>query len=481
MLSLFILAPLLLLFVLSLPINFISKSASWLAGALFLIQVLLVLFHSLLPWSAQSDTLGLFFVFNLSVDNLTLVVLLAIGIVAFVSLIVAGSTITPERQKFNFVNLLLICVVGMNAIVLVRDIFSLYVFIEIASVASFILIALERNKSAIEGTFKYLILSAIATIFMLSAMAFFLLAAGDLSFAAVHSAFYNPGANFILKVAVSLFLCGLFIKSGVVPFHGWVPDAYSAAPTCVSVLLAGIVTKVAGVYVLLRLFSSVFILNPAFQNVLLFVGAFSIVLAALAALTQDDFKRMLSYSSISQIGYIILALGCGTPLAFAGAVFHFFNHAIFKSLLFVNAAALEKQFGSTDMNKLAGLGSKMPVTSFTSLIGLLSTAGIPPLSGFWSKLIIIIALFSSGRFIYASIALLASVLTLAYFLSFQRRIFFCKAELAASTQSVLENVGKVSFGLRFSEISLAIITAVTGLVIVFMHNNWILPLQGIFW
>ena len=475
MLSLFILVPLLILFVLNLPVNLIRKAAFWLAGTLLLTQVLLVLLQSLFTWSIYPDPLRLFFVFNLSVDNLTLVMLLVIGIVALVSLIVALCTITEERQRFYFVNLLLICVIGMNTIVLARDIFSLYVFIEVTSVASFILISLERSKTAIEGTFKYLILSAIATIFMLSAIAFFLLAAGDLSFAAIHSAFYNPENNFILKIATSLFLCGLFVKSGVAPFHGWLPDAYSAAPACVSVLLAGIVTKVAGVYALLRLFGSVFILSPVLQNILLFVGAFSIVLAALAALTQDDFKRMLAYSSISQIGYIVLALGCGTPLAFAGAVFHFFNHAIFKSLLFVNSAALEKQYGSTDMNKLAGIGSKMPVTGFTSLIGLLSTAGIPPLSGFWSKLIIIIALFSSGRFIYAGIALLASILTLAYFLSFERRVFFGK------TEPILESTGKVSFGLRFTEISLSIITAAAGMIFVFLHTNWILPLRGIFW
>ena len=481
MLSLFILVPLVLLFVLNLPINFIGKLAFGLAGALFFSQVLLVLLHSVFAWSAYPDFLNSFFVFNLYIDNLTRVMFLAIGIVALVSLIVGQCTIAQERQRFNFVNLLLICVIGMNAVVLVRDVFSLYVFIEITSVASFILIALERNKAAIEGTFKYLILSAIATVFMLTAMAFFLLAAGDLSFAAIHSAFYNPGASFILKLAASLFLCGLFIKSGVAPFHGWVPDAYSAAPACVSVLLAGITTKVAGVYVLLRLFGSVFILSPAFANILLFAGAFSIVLAALAALTQDDFKRMLAYSSISQIGYIILALGCGTPLAFAGAVFHFFNHAIFKSLLFVNAAALEKQSGTTDMNKLAGFGSKLPVTGFTSLIGMLSTAGIPPLSGFWSKLIIIIALFSAGKFVYAGIALLASVLTLAYFLSFQRRVFFCKPVLAESTLPTLGNTGRATLGLRFCEISLCIITAVAGILFVFIHNNGILPLRGIFW
>lgn len=481
MLSLFILAPLFLLLVLNLPVNFVRKAAFVLASVLLILQVFLALFYPFLPWGASRDFLGLFFVFNLAIDSLTLIMLLTIGIVAFVSLVVARNTITEARQRFYFINLLLICVIGMNTIVLARDIFSLYVFIEITSVASYILISLDRNnKVAIEGTFKYFILSAIATIFILLAIAFFLLAAGDLSFGAIHKAFYNSGNALILKIASSLFLCGLFIKSGVAPFHGWVADAYCAAPACVSVLLAGIVTKVAGVYVLLRLFGSVFVLNPALQNIFLFMGAFSIVLAALAALTQDDFKRMLAYSSISQIGYIVLALGCATPLAFAGAVLHFFNHAIFKSLLFVNSAVLEKQFGSTDMNKLAGFGPKPSLTNFTSLTGLLSTAGIPPLSGFWSKLIIIIALLGSGRWVYAAVALLASVLTLAYFLSFQRRVFFIKTGSLVPAQSTLEPAGKVPFGLRVSEISLCIITALAGVGLIFVYNHWLPPLEAIF-
>ena len=154
MLSLFILLPLLLLFVLNLPIEFVRKSSFWLACVLLLTQVILVLMHSIFAWSVYPDSLRSFFVFNLSVDNLTLVMLLAIGIVSLVSLIVALCTIIEERQRFYFINLLLICVIGMNTIVLVRDIFSLYVFIEVTSVASFILISLDRNKAAIEGTFK---------------------------------------------------------------------------------------------------------------------------------------------------------------------------------------------------------------------------------------------------------------------------------------------------------------------------------------
>jgi proton-translocating NADH-quinone oxidoreductase chain N len=473
--SLFVLTPFFLLVVVNLPFKFLrTQIAFWLAGALLFAQVLLSIFYPLNIGRSYPDPFERFFTFGLSIDSLASIMLFTIGIVAFVSLLVAASTITEERRRFHFINLLLISLIGMNTTVLVTDLFTLYVFVEITALAAFVLIALEKGRLAIEGTFKYLILSAVASVFMLVSIAFFLLAAGSTSFGAIKEAFLDVSPNnFLLKIGTGLFLCGLLIKCGVVPFHGWVPDAYSAAPASVSVLLAGVVTKVSGVYVLLRLFGSLFVLSASLQNTLLFVGAFSIVFAALASLTQVDFKRMLAYSSISQVGYIVLALGAATPLAFVGAVFHFFNHAVFKSLLFVNAASLEKRLGTTDMRKMAGLGSKMQVTSATSLVGLLSTAGIPPLSGFWSKLIIIIALFSSGRYVYAAVALLASVITLAYFLSLERMVFFGRVEAAPA------GVAKAPFGITFSEILLTTITIAAGLGFVFILNMWLLPLKEI--
>jgi proton-translocating NADH-quinone oxidoreductase chain N len=472
MLSAFILIPFLLLVILNIPLKYNQhKAPFWVTGGLLISQCVLTAGQPLLNWAAKSDRFSELFSFHLAFDSLTLIVLFTIGLVALVSLLVASGTITETRKRFNFINLLLITVIGMNTTALVRDIFSLYVFIEITAVATFVLIALEQNKFAIEGTFKYLVLSIIASVFMLTAIAFFLLACGDLSFEALRASFLGGENKLLLNFAAGLFLCGLLIKSGVVPFHGWVPDAYSDTQPSVSVLLAGIITKVSGVYALLRIFSSVFILSAAFQNVLLFTGTLSIVFAALAALTQNDMKRMLAYSSISQVGYIVLGLGCGTPLAFVGAVFHFFNHAVFKSLLFTNAASLEKKLGSTDIAIITGLGYQVPVTRATSVIGMLSTAGIPPLSGFWSKLIIIIALFSSGRYAYAAIALLASVLTLGYFLSLQRRIFIVKSEEAP------QEAGRIPIGIIFSEILLAVITLGAGIGFPFILNTWMLPLQ----
>jgi multicomponent Na+:H+ antiporter subunit D len=169
---------------------------------------------------------------------------------------------------------------------------------------------------------------------------------------------------------------------------------------------------------------SVFGFTLPVQKLLLFVGALSVVVGAIATLTQEDFKRMLAYSSISQVGYIVLGLGAASPLGIAAAAFHFFNHAVFKSLLFVNSATVEKQAGTRDMNKLVGLAQKMPVTGTTSALAALSISGVPPLAGFWSKLFIIIALWGAGHYNYAMIAVLASLLTLAYMLIMQRKVFF---------------------------------------------------------
>ena len=172
--SLFILVPFLLLFIMNLPFKDLRGRISyWLAGTFLLAQTVVSVLYPFNIWGNQKDLLGRFFAFNLSIDNLSVVMLITIGIVAFVSLIVAVSTIEEERRRFHFTNLLLISVIGMNATVMVRDIFSMYVFIEVTALSLFILIALEKGRLAIEGTFKYVMLSVIASVFMLTSIGFF--------------------------------------------------------------------------------------------------------------------------------------------------------------------------------------------------------------------------------------------------------------------------------------------------------------------
>jgi multicomponent Na+:H+ antiporter subunit D len=471
--SILILAPLIGLIILNaLPGKLVRQSASYFASILFLLQIALAFFHHSAYVSGKLNPTDVFLGAELCIDHLTLIMFICIGIVSLASLVVAKNTISDEKEMFKFANMLLIASAGMSGIILVKDIFSLYVFLEITAIASFILIASKKDSNGLEGAFKYLILSAVATVLMLTAIAMFFLISGSTSFQAVGQAISSANRQ-VAMLAIGIFICGLFIKGGIVPFHGWLPDAYMAAPAPVSVLLAGVVTKVAGIYTLIRVTAVVFGFAGPVKSVLMFVGIASILLGAFAALAQNDFKRMLAYSSISQVGYIVLGLGTGSALGIAGAVFHLFNHSIFKSLLFVNAASLERSVGTCDMNRMGGLSSRMPVTSATSMVGFLSTCGIPPLAGFWSKLIIIIALWQCGLYLYAAIAILASVLTLAYMLMMQRKIFF--GRLAEG----LENVREGGLGLVSAFIILSIITIGVGLFFPAIFNSFISPLGEI--
>ena len=458
MYSAFIIVPFLAVLVLNLPFKSLMKRAAfWACALLSALQVSAVVALHGIFLGNHSELFAGFLRFNFLIDNLTTIMLLCGGIVVFIVALVEKYLARDEEQSFRFLNVLLLVLAGMNGTVLVRDIFSLYVFLEITAVSSFILIALNKEKDACEAAFKYIILSVVATALMLSAIAIFLMIAGDTSFAGISQALHASPDRLLIAIAAGLFLCAAFIKSGVMPFHGWLPDAYSAAPAPVSVLLAGIVTKTVGVYLLIRFVYSVIGFNPAVVQLLLWVGTVSVVLAALAALDQKDLKRMLSYSSISQVGYIILGLGTGSALGLAGALFHIFNHTIFKSLLFVNSAAVETATGTRKLDGLSGLAQRMPVTGTTSVLASLSCAGIPPLSGFWSKLIIIVALWKAGLFGCAFVAAFASVLTLAYFLTMQRMAFFGKLRAG------LEQVREVGFGLLLPMLILAVVTVLAGL------------------
>jgi proton-translocating NADH-quinone oxidoreductase chain N len=427
--ALFLILPIIGIFIINIPAKkWVPRIGFWVALAVSLAYIAMAATSAGLIWQGLSRFLeaNLPFAAKLQIDLKGAIALATIGLIAFISIFIDRHT--AKLKRHNFANLLLIIMAGMSGIVMVRDLVSLYVFLEITGVSSLVMICMKKNVESFEGAFKYLLMSAVASIFLLCATAIIFLTAGNVDFATV-SQYVNANASHLplqMVVAVVLIITGLAIKAGAVPFHAWVPDAYTSATTSVSVLLAGIVSKITGVYTLIRLISDVFAGVRLMHVAFMIIGAVSIVVGALAAIGQKDMKRMLAYSSVSQVGYIVLAAGLGTPLGIAAALLHFFNHATFKSLLFINSYAVEAATGTRDMDRLGGLAARMPLTAGTSTVGFLSTAGIPPLSGFWSKLLIILALLQSGEYAFAAIALAASILTLAYFLIMQKKVFFGK-------------------------------------------------------
>ncbi|MBL7197782.1 MAG: NADH/ubiquinone/plastoquinone (complex I), partial [Candidatus Omnitrophica bacterium] len=263
----------------------------------------------------------------------------------------------------------------------------------------------------------------------------------------------------VLFVSV-LFLMGFGLKAAIVPFHAWLPDAHPSAPAPISAMLSGVLIKTLGVYALIRIFFNVFGISTgtALSTILMVLGVLSMMIGVFLAVGQWDFKRLLAYHSISQVGYIILGLGLATPLGILGGLFHLFNHSIFKSLLFLNSGAVDYALNTRDLKKMGGLREVMPTTSNTSLIASMSIAGIPPFNGFWSKLIIIIACVQAGHPIYALWAVLGSILTLASFTKVQKYAFF------GNLRDELKKIKEVSLSMKASMIVLSILCVIGGLL-----------------
>ncbi|MCE5236024.1 MAG: proton-conducting transporter membrane subunit [Clostridiaceae bacterium] len=422
---LFVAIPLFAVVALNLLYKLLSGKDALYAAMLVALGQLGLAVYDLIQCVRSGESLVSAYIAGFRVDWIAATVLAIIGLIIFVTALLSKEVV--KKSVFQFANVLLLLMVGMNGIVMATDLFTLYVFIEVTSAASFILIAINKKRDELEGAFKYYLMSALATVMMLLSVALIYIMTGGMSFEHIGSfvKHFNGSYPPAFIAAILLFVGAASIKSGVVPFHTWVPDAHSSAPSPVSVVLAGVVIKVSGVYALLRVYRDVFNSDPALGKVLMILGVLSILVGALGAIGQTDIKRMLAFSSVSQIGYIVLGISTGSFVGLIGAMLHFFNHATFKSLLFVDAAAIISQTGTRDMDKLGGLSERMPITSTSSVIAFLSMAGIPPLSGFWSKLLVIIAVWrvSSG---FAIAALLLSVLTLAYFLLLQKKVFFGK-------------------------------------------------------
>lgn len=440
--------------------NVVSREArpmaTWIAFAVCALQTVGVLLQplGLADWSILAP-LDAAIHFDLALDSLSILLLVSAGLAGMAALLCAGPGLRAPRERFLFANLVLVALIGINGMSMMKDLFSLYVFIEVTAIATFILVTIRHGTAAFEGAWKYVIMSAVATVFMLTGVAFFILVGGGASLAEVKTAL--SGSEPLAWAGAALFLCGLFVKGGLVPFHGWLADAYMAAPAPASVFMAGIVTKASGVFALIRLSSAVFADALPARWIFLVVGTVSLVVGAFLSLTQTDMKRMLAYSSVSQIGYIVLALGGSPQLGIVAAALHFFNHAVSKAQLFVNAEAIEESLGTLSMDRMGGLGSRMPVTAGTSAVASLSIAGLPPLAGFWSKLLIVMALWQAGQYAFAAIAVLTSVVTLGYFLSLQRRVFFGK------TAPEWEGVHEAGARLLAPALGLAIITVALGL------------------
>jgi multicomponent Na+:H+ antiporter subunit D len=402
---------------------------------------------------------------QLHIDKFTVIMLLIIQSVGFLAAFYALSYMERYTAKPKFYALFLLMIAGMNGVVISGDMFNVFVFLEIASIASYALVGFGVESEELEASFKYLILGCVASAMILLGIAIIYADTGSLNMADISMFIRTYGVPKSLLFVFALFMMGFGLKAAMVPFHAWLPDAHPSAPAPISAMLSGVVIKALGVYVIARLFFGVFGMNQLLGYTILILGAVSMVVGVLLALGQDDIKRLLAYSSISQMGYVMVGLSIGAlakspevaVLGMAGGIYHAINHATFKSCLFLCSGAMEYGTGTRDMRKLGGLFEKMPFTSLATSVSSLSIAGVPPFNGFWSKLIIIIALFQAKLYAVAAVTVGVSIATLLTFIKLQKSTIF------GPLPENFKKVKEVPFSMVFSMIVLALLCLALGL------------------
>jgi len=396
---------------------------------------------------------------NLVLDGLSCLLLLAVAVVSSAAMLFSVRYMEQYTAKSKYLSLFLLMVAGMNGVVLSGDIFNLFVFLEIASIASYALVGFGCEHEELEASFKYMVLGSIASMFVLFGIGLVYGNTGSLNMAYISRAIEAGGLNTGLTFALALFITGFGLKAALVPFHAWLPDAHPSAPAPISAMLSGVLIKALGVYAICRVLFNVFgiftIPDISIQMgwLIIILGLLSMVVGAFLAMGQWDIKRLMAYSSISQLGYVVLGIGLGgliiarggdltcASLAILGGLFHLINHAVYKSLLFLTSGSIQMATGTRQLKEMGGLAEKMPVTRTTCMIASASIVGIPPFNGFWSKLILVWAAVMAHFYWIAAIIIFVSLCTLIMYLKVQRYAFL--GELPENLQDVKESKGSM--------------------------------------
>lgn len=349
---------------------------------------------------------------TLVADRFSAIMLAVAGIVALAGTLYALGTLDGRRERFGAYPMLQFLWMGVCGSFLAGDLFNLFVWFEVMLIASYVLMALGGARGQLEGSLKYLGVNLVASALFLSAVGIVYGMAGTLNLA--HLAIRLPvaGPPGLLSAAAMLFLAAFGIKAAVFPFFFWLPASYHTPPVAVSAVLAGLLTKV-GVYSLIRTFTLVAVQDVGYtHNLILIVAALTMITGVLGAIAQHEFRRILSFHIISQIGYMILGLGLFSPLALAGAIFYIVHHILVKTCLFFVSGLAWRLRGTYELERLGGLYATHPGLCAVFLIPALSLAGLPPLSGFFAKLFLVQASLEMGQYVLALVALAVSLLTL---------------------------------------------------------------------
>ncbi|MCW8125949.1 monovalent cation/H+ antiporter subunit D family protein [Microbulbifer halophilus] len=355
------------------------------------------------------------------IDLLNAWVLLIVSGLSSVVLAAAHTSVAREvdsNRQTLFYTLYLLCLAGLLGIVATGDVFNVFVFLEISSLSTYALIALGRDRRALWAAFQYLIMGTIGATFILIGIGFLYMMTGTLNMADLAVRLPALGNSATVLAAFAFIFVGICLKLALFPLHQWLPNAYSYAPSIVTAFLAATATKVA-LYLLLRFTVTVFgvelsLASLPLESLLIGLGLVGVFAASAVAIYQVDIKRMFAYSSVAQIGYMVVGIGIGTATALQATLLHLFNHALMKGGLFLALAGLVYRVGACRIEHFRGLGGAMPWTMAAIVVGGISLIGVPLTVGFVSKWYLIAAAVDSGLWWVAVLVVLGSLLAVAY-------------------------------------------------------------------
>jgi multicomponent Na+:H+ antiporter subunit D len=359
------------------------------------------------PWGIE------YVVDPLSAGMVLLITAIACLVAIYASPHLHGST---SGRIGLFYSLFLLLYTGLTGIILTGDLFNLYVFLEISSLAGYALLSSGQIRSAV-ATYRYLLVGTIAATFYLLGIGFLYSLTGTLNMADMAARLPATDNPAVFITAVGFIVLGLSIKAALFPMHGWLPDAYTYAPAPIIGFVSGVMAKVSA-YALFRLLY--FVLRPEgavlpMMSVLGWTAALGIVAGSVLAMAQNDMRRMLAYSSVSQMGYIVLGLSIATPAAITGALLHVLNHAIMKACLFFVAGGVQWRTGHYKISDFVGLSRRMPWTAAALVVVAFSMIGLPPTAGFFSKWYLVTGAISAHAWVFVGALVISSLLNAVYF------------------------------------------------------------------
>ena len=352
------------------------------------------------------------------VGAILLVVVAAIGsvIMPFARLSV-GREIASDRA-YLFYAMYCLCLTGLLGIAITGDAFNLFVFLEISSLSSYVLISMSHDRRALTAAYRYLIMGTIGATFYIIGVGLMYMMTGTLNMADLAERLPQVASSRAVLASLAFLTVGISLKLALFPLHLWLPNAYAYAPSVVTAFLAATATKVA-VYALIRIYFTVFggvalLDDLPLREVLMCLAVAAMFAASTVAIFQRNIKRMLAYSSVAQVGYMVLGISLATVTGLAGGLLHIFNHALMKGALFLAMGCIVFRIGSVSLDDLSGLGRRMPLTMAAFVVGGLSLIGVPLTVGFVSKWYLVRASLEAGWWPLAVLIVLSSLLAVIY-------------------------------------------------------------------